>query len=40
MEFPAGEYQQRVKRARVLMAESNLDALMVRGYYLYSDNYR
>ncbi len=40
MEFPVGEYQQRVKRARALMAESNLDALMVSGDYLYSANYR
>jgi len=40
MEFSVGEYQQRVKRARALMAESNLDALMVSGDYLYSANYR
>src|SRR5687767_12939869 len=40
MEFPINEYQQRVKRACALMAEAQMDALMVTGDYLYSGNYR
>ena len=40
MEFPVEEYQQRVKRACELMAESKLDALMITGDYLNAGNYR
>ena len=40
MEFPLEEYQGRVTRARALMAESNLDAIVVTGDYATSWNYR
>ena len=40
MEFPENEYQERVERAKCLMNEANLDALMVTGDSLYSANYR
>ena len=40
MEFPEGEYRQRVGRARALMAEGNLDALVVTGDYTAAPNYR
>ena len=40
MEFPENEYQERVERAKSLMNEANLDALMVTGDSLYSANYR
>ncbi len=40
MEFPEGEYRQRVDRARALMAEANLDAVLVTGDYTTAPNYR
>ncbi len=40
MEFPEAEYRQRVERARALMAEANLDALMATGDYTAAPNYR
>ncbi|MGE3619137.1 MAG: M24 family metallopeptidase [Acidimicrobiia bacterium] len=40
MDFEIQEYEQRVERARALMAERDLDALMVTGDFSYSANYR
>ena len=40
MEFPPSEYQHRIARARELMRERGIDALMVTGDYLYAMNYR
>lgn len=40
MPIPASEYRERAGRARALMRERKLDALMVTGDYLFSNNYR
>ena len=40
MEFPLHEYEGRARRARALMAEAGLDALMVTGDYTAAPNYR
>lgn len=39
-DFPVEEYQQRVRRAQVLMQENGLDALMITGDLTSSANYR
>ena len=39
MEFPLHEYEGRTARARALMAEAGLDALMVTGDYTAAPNY-
>src|SRR5829696_4278825 len=40
MDFARTEYEQRVARALELMADANLDALMVTGDFTASQNYR
>lgn len=40
MDFPRSEYEQRVERALALMAEHELDALLVTGDFTASQNYR
>jgi Xaa-Pro dipeptidase len=40
MPIAASEYRERAERARALMREQKLDALMVTGDYLFSNNYR
>lgn len=40
MDFPLGEYEDRVSRAREVMAEMQLDALMITGDFSASQNYR